>query len=470
MKIKIHLSIVFLLLTFTAHTSIKLSSLISDNMVLQQNSDIKIWGKAAPNQNINVKVEWQKRQLFTTANDKGDWALTVKTINAGGPYKIVVTSKNEKIEISNILLGEVWLCTGQSNMEMPMAGFADSPINGSTDALLNYNPNVRMFKVTRAVGDLPFDTCSGTWAVANPETIAKSSAVAYFFANVIQQSLHVPIGVITCSWGGSRIESWMKKDILTNFPNALKQTSNEKLPANQRVSNIYNGMIAPLTNYKIKGALWYQGESNIVNYYDYDALLASMVKNWRTDFGNYEFPFYYVEIAPHSYGNSNAKNAALQREAQFRAMSLIPNSGMVCTADVGEEKNIHPAEKLTISKRLALWALSETYGIKGLPYKSPTYKNMTVKDSVVSISFDNLINGLSFTGNEITGFEIAGADSVFYKAKAIISQKQIRAWSSNVKQPVAVRYAFVNYLRPEGLVFNTAGLPVLPFRTDNWKK
>jgi len=470
MKTKALFSLLCLFLALSAHASLKLSALISDNMVLQQNSEIKIWGKASATQDVKVRVGWQKKPLHTTANDKGDWIVTVKTIQAGGPYKIVVYAKKDKIEVNNIQLGEVWFCTGQSNMEMQIGGFSDSPVYGMDDALLNSNSNVRLFYVKRNVGSTPFDTCSGKWIIGTSETISRFSAVGYYFADILQKKLQVPIGIICASWGGSRIESWMKKEVISTFPNAYKQTTAKKIAPNEIASNIYNGMVSPVVPYKIKGMIWYQGESNIGNYYDYAALQAAMVKSLRTDFGGYEFPFYYVQISPYKYSKSTAIEAAKQRESQYNAMSLIPNSGMVCTADVGDEENIHPSEKFTISKRLALWALSETYGFKGLPYQSPSYKSMSVKDSLVTIEFDNVQNGLYFKGASISGFEIAGADSLFHPAKAVIFQKKVRAWSPLVKNPIAVRYAFTNYFKTEGLLYNTANQPVLPFRTDSWKK
>jgi sialate O-acetylesterase len=294
--------------------------------------------------------------------------------------------------------------------------------------------------------------------------------VGYFFARILQQSLNIPVGMITTNWGGSRIEAWMKNDVITGFADAYKQTTQEKSQPNQRASRLYNGMIAPLVNYNIKGAIWYQGESNMVNYQDYAALQAAMVKSWRADFGVGDFPFYFVQIAPHIYGNSKANNSAFQREAQYNSIALIPNSGMVTTVDIGEEKSIHPAEKATVSKRLALWALSETYNVKGLPYKSPVYKSMQVKDSVVVISFDNATNGLTTYGKTVESFEVAGQDSIFYPAKLTINQKQARVYSPKVKIPLAVRYNFCNFANTSGFLYNTAGLPVVPFRTDNWKK
>jgi sialate O-acetylesterase len=471
MKTKIFLLSLLIFSTSILSAKIKVASILGDNMLLQRNSEVKLWGKADPNQKLNITIGWNKEKIATSANAKGEWLVKTKTTEAGGPYSISIISGTEKVQLQNILLGEVWLCSGQSNMEMLITGMTDSPINGSTDALLTAgNNNIRLFTVGKATKDEPQDTCTGSWSVATAESVSKFSAVGYFYARMLQQSLNVPVGMICSSWGGSRIEAWMKNDVITGFPDAFKQTTQTKTPAHHLASHLYNGMIAPLVNYNIKGAIWYQGESNIVNYQDYAALQAAMVKNWRTDFGVGEFPFYFVQIAPHWYSNSKLTNSALQCESQYKAMLLTPNSGMAATVDIGEERNIHPAEKAIVSKRLALWALSETYKFSGLPYKSPTYKSMQVKDSVAVLTFDNLLNGLTTFGKEVESFEVAGQDSIFYPAKLTISKRQANVYSPKVKVPVAVRYSFRNYMPTSGFLYNTAGLPVIPFRTDNWKK
>jgi sialate O-acetylesterase len=471
MKTRIFALFIFLISIAVTQAQIKVASILGDNMVLQRNTEVKLWGKADPNQKLNIAIGWNKEKISVTANEKGEWLVKVNTTEAGGPYNISITSAKEKILLQNILLGEVWLCSGQSNMEMPITGYGDQPINGSTDALLSAeNNNIRLFTVAKASVAEPRDSCKGTWLVASAESVSKFSAVGYFYACLLQQSLNIPVGMITSNWGGSRIEAWMKNDVITGFTEAYKQTTQEKTPQHQRACRLYNGMIAPIINYNIKGAIWYQGESNIVNYQDYAALQAAMVKNWRNDFGVGDFPFYFVEIAPYGYTNPKANKSAFQREQQYNAMNLTPNSGMVSTVDIGEEKSIHPAEKSTVSKRLVMWALSETYNLKGLPYKSPVYKSMQVKDSVAVITFDNAANGLTTFGKIVEGFEVAGQDSVFYPAKLTINQKQARIYSSKVKVPVAVRYNFRNFLQSSGFLYNTAGLPVIPFRTDNWNK
>jgi len=471
MKIKL---ILLCLLAFSAsmlNAKIKIASILGDNMVLQRNSEVKLWGKAEPNQKLKLAIGWSKEKINIAANDKGDWLVKVKTTQAGGPYTVSINSRKEKVLLQNILLGEVWLCSGQSNMEMPVSGFGDSPVNGSTDALLNAaNSNIRLFSLPRTTMDTPQDTCKGSWSVASAESVARFSAVGYFFARQLQQSLNVPVGVICASFGGSRIESWMKNDVIAGFPEAYAQTTKETKYQHLQATKLYNGMIAPLINYTIKGALWYQGEANVGNYQDYAAMQAAMVKSWRADFGVGEFPFYFVQIAPYWYTNSKANNSAFQREAQYKALTLIPNSGMVTTVDLGNERNVHPAEKATISKRLALWALSDTYKIKGLPYKSPVYKSMEVKDSVAIIGFDNVVNGLTTNGKTVDCFEVAGQDSVFYPAKLTIAQRQVRVYSPKVKVPVAVRYHFYNFSTTDCFLYNTAGLPVMPFRTDKWMR
>ncbi|MEI6277319.1 MAG: sialate O-acetylesterase [Prolixibacteraceae bacterium] len=471
MQTKFIILSVFMFSCLIGQGQIKVASVLGDNMVLQRNGEVKIWGTAKPGEKLTVKADWNAGQVMATSDAKGNWLAKLKTKEAGGPYNLTISSQKESVVLKNILLGEVWLCSGQSNMEMPMAGFGDSPINGSNDFLLDAdNDHIRLYKVARAVSALPVDTCTGKWSTASAETALGFSAVGYLYARLLQQKLKVPVGVICSSWGGSAIEAWMSHETILPFTEAYARTTQEKSAIHQRASNLYNGMISPIRNYAIKGAIWYQGESNIGNYKEYAALQAGMVANWRKDFGVGEFPFYFVQIAPYWYNNSKAINSALQRDEQLKAISLVPNSGMACTIDIGEEKNIHPAEKFTVAKRLAYWAFSETYGMKGIQYKSPAYSSMVVKDTLAVISFDNVALGLSTYGKEVNCFEIAGADSVFYPARVVIKTKQANVWSPKVKTPVAVRYAFCNYPITGGYLYNTAGLPVPSFRTDNWGK
>ncbi|MEI8087184.1 MAG: sialate O-acetylesterase, partial [Paludibacter sp.] len=389
MKTKILILPAFLCFVLFSQAEIKLSNVLTDNMVLQRNSEVKIWGKANANQKLVVTTSWNKAKTNATADEKGNWVAKVTTTEAGGPYTLSVVSGKESVKLSNILLGEVWLCSGQSNMDMPIRGYNDQPIFGANDMLVDAdNDNIRLFTMNYIARENPIDSVGskyGKWKVASAESVSEFSATAYLYAKQLQQKLKVPVGVITSAWGGSPVEAWMSKETIAPFTDALKQSTDPKLAKQYRATFLYNGMISPLLNFKIKGTIWYQGEANVRNAYDYAALLAAMVKNWRADFAQGDFPFYFVEIAPYFYNDSKSTSSALLREAQLKAQSLIPNSGMASTIDVGEEKGIHPGEKLTVAKRLAYWAFSETYGVKGVNCKSPTYKSITVKDTVAVI-------------------------------------------------------------------------------------
>ncbi len=471
MKTTIKLVLILFLFITSIQAKVKLASVLGDNMVLQRNTEVQLWGTAQPNEKLSITTGWNSVKTKLVANENGKWLVKVKTTEAGGPYNITIATYKEKLILKNILLGEVWICSGQSNMEMPVAGLGGGQLtNGANEFIFDAdNDNIRLFNVKKASVSTPQDSCTGQWAVASSESVASYSAVGYLYAKKLQQKLHVPIGMICSCWGGSTIEAWMDKETIAQFPAALKRSTQEKTQAQQKASCLYNGMIAPIVNYTIKGALWYQGESNQHNYKEYAAEQASMVASWRKDFGVGNFPFYFVQIAPFAYVNSKGLISALQRDEQLKSMALIPNSGMISTFDIGEEKCIHPAEKATVANRLAYWALSETYGCKGLAYKMPTFKNLTVKDSVAILKFDNAPNGFSTFGKEVECFEVAGSDSIFYPAKLIID-KEVKVVSTNVKAPVAVRYGFCNFPKTKGYLYNTAGLPVPSFRTDNWIK
>lgn len=470
-KIKSIVLILSIILTvFSANATITVASILGNNMVMQRNSEVKIWGKAEANKKLKITTGWNKAVVAVTADTNGDWLVKVKTTDAGGPYVISIETGKEKIKLENILLGEVWLCSGQSNMEMPMLGFGYQPVIGSGDALLNAdNQNLRLFTVKKAPMATPQNLCNGKWDVANAATVGKFSAVGYYYARLLQQKLKVPVGIICSSVGGTPIEAWMSGKTLADFPELFEKS--KKASAEQsRASHLYNGMIHPLVNYTIKGVLWYQGEANRKDYMYYPDLLEAMVSSWRSDFGVGEFPFYYVQIAPYSYGDSNALVSASMRDAQLKAMASIPNSGMVCTLDLGSESWIHPPEKETVAKRLAFWALSETYGFKGIPYKSPTYKSMEVKDNVVTISFNDAPFGITSFDKNVDCFELAGADRIFYPATMTPMNnefRKIQVVSDKVQAPMSLRYAFKNYPKTEGYLFSATGLPVPSFRTDD---
>lgn len=442
----------------------KVASVFNHHMVLQQNTQVAIWGIDKPNTKITVSANWNEKQ--TTISDKnGHWKLHINTIKAGGPYTLKV-SGSSNVTLTDVLLGEVWLCSGQSNMEMPINGFPGQPVIGSNEIILNSDyPQMRLFTVKKNMSNNPLDSCTGIWQPANPETAGNFSAVAYLYGKILQAKLKVPVGIICSSFGGTRVEAWTKKDVLEqiNFEYKKNQNPTEKIDKNDP-SVLFNAMIHPLVPFTIKGAIWYQGESNISNASQYEERFSAMINSWRKDWQIGDFPFYFIQIAPFEYGNQ--VNAAYLREAQLKTMQHTANTGMATTSDIGEKNCIHPAQKKQVAERLAYWALSKTYGFKGFLYSGPVYKSITVRGNKVDVEFDHAPNGLTSFGKSLNQFTIAGADQKFYPAKAEIIKGKLTVYSENVSAPVAVRYGWENYT--EGTLFNLGGLPASSFRTDNW--
>ncbi|MDO6431506.1 sialate O-acetylesterase [Flavitalea sp. BT771] len=463
-------SIFFLLLliiSLHAFSEISLPSIIASNMVLQQRTDAPLWGKATARSRVSVTTSWDHKTYAFMAGADGSWKVMVKTPAAGGPYKIILSDGKATI-LDNILIGEVWLCSGQSNMEMPVKGFKNQPILGSTQLLMDAgNPQIRLFRLERALSRTPQSDCKATsWQKADAANIADFSAVGYQYAKILQEKLKVPVGVIMSAWGGTVIEAWMDQAGLKNFPNikTFAATDTTKITKNEPTV-LYNAMIQPLTDYGIKGVIWYQGEQNRSNPEIYDSLLSTMVREWRQLWNRGDWPFYYVQIAPYGY-NDKLGPAAPLREAQLKAMARIPHAGMVVSMDAGEQRSIHPADKAVISQRLACWALADTYGRTGIPYASPTYHGMKVERDGIAVSFDHALNGLTSFGKSLAAFEVAGEDKVFHPANAKITGNGVTVWSDSVRMPVAVRYAYKDWV--VGDLYNTEGLPAAPFRTDDW--
>lgn len=446
---------------------IKLPSLIADNMVLQQQSKVKLWGMAKPNTKVTVSPSWSKIPQSTTSDSKGQWLVSVETPVAGGPYHIRFND-GEILDVNNVLIGEVWVCSGQSNMYMPVKGMYGQPVIGSNEVILRADPKtpVRLFAVEKTASKHPLDDCVGAWGENTSEKVADFSATAYFFGTYLQEVLHVPVGLIHTSWGGANIQSWMSPESLSHFPEIslshLSDDSQVKSP-NHSPSMLYNAMMHPLLNYGIKGMIWYQGESNNNRPEQYGRLLPAFVEDLRHQFGQGEFPFYYVQIAPH--GDDKEIGSALLREAQMKCAKRITRSGMAVIMDIGEQKGIHPPQKELVGRRLAYWALGDTYG-RRVSYASPEYESMQVNANKIVLSFRNAEDGLTSYYKELANFEIAGEDKVFHPAKAriITGKGTIEVWNEKVSKPVAARYAFKSYAK--GDLFNTYGLPVSSFRTD----
>ncbi|MFV0564734.1 MAG: sialate O-acetylesterase [Flavobacteriaceae bacterium] len=458
------------------HAEIKLPALFTDNMLLQQQMEAPIWGWANNNENITISTSWNSKTYQVTADKLGQWKTTLQTPKAGGPYIISVSNGNETKTIKNVLIGEVWLCSGQSNMEMPLKGFSGQPVKGGNEAIVrSNNKNIRFITVPRATVLQPKTDFEGAWEIASPKTASNFSATAWYFGALLQETLQVPVGLIVVSYGGSNIEAWMNEQMLKDFDLELKRPKTEsdlKSNPNRVPTTLFNGMLSPVIGYGIKGAIWYQGESNYERPFQYANLFKKMVSSWRELWGQGEFPFYFVQIAPFDYArfHPNDKkekyNSAYLREAQLKASKTINNSGMAVLMDVGEFGNIHPADKEKGGNRLAFFALAKTYGLEGFEYESPEFNAMEIKGSTVTVAFSNVPNGITAYDKDVLGFEIAGKNKVFYPAQAVLRRKSVVLSSPQVETPVAVRYLFKDFTKAE--IFSTGGLPMSSFRTDNW--
>lgn len=473
------ISLFFLsLFSIFSQAKIILPAILGNNMVLQQQTNVKLWGQADKKATVKIVTSWDKKVYKAMSDENGNWQTQVSTPVAGGPYSISIAD-DEKLILNNILIGEVWFCSGQSNMEMPMKGFDRQPLKGTNTIIAKANPKtpIRMFTTdskdgawVRQFSKQPQTDCKGEWLDNSPANVSNISAVGYFFANYVQEVLKIPVGIIVSTWGGSRVEPWMSREAIAPFKeiDLSKLDDNTPLEDSDIPCVLYNAKIAPLTQFTIKGFLWYQGESNRDNVNLYAKLMPAFVKDLRSKWNIGEFPFYFVEIAPFAYDGVDGLSAPRMREVQLQNMKDIPRSGMVTTLDIGSPNFIHPMDKETVGTRLAWWALADTYGRTGFGYKAPIYKSLEISGNKIYINVDNAEQGLCPMWTELKGFEIAGKDKVFYPAKAEIETNTCRlaVSSEKVSEPVAVRYAYKNYA--EASVFNIYGLPLVSFRTDNW--
>lgn len=452
---------------------IKLPAIVSSNMVLQRNTTIVLWGWADAKENITITASWLEEAINIQADTEGNWRLDVQTTNSKNSQSITLSGIASEITLENILFGEVWLCSGQSNMQQPMEGYQGQPTFGAVMAAAkSNNPNLRLFSVERNGSKTPLKEIKKFtgWQQASPDNVPKFSAVAYFYGQQLQEILDCPVGLIHTSYGGSSVQAWMSKEVLNVYETITVRDEDVAKSPQRAQTALFNAMINPLIPYTIKGVLWYQGESNRLAPVAYKKLFPAMVKDWRTLWNIGDFPFYYVQIAPFLYGNNEvfqkAENAAFMREAQLQCLGLIPNSGIAITMDIGEENYIHPPKKKEVADRLLLNALHQTYGYTTMGYGSPIYDASEVTDGGLLLTFKNAANGL-FTFYGLEGFEIAGENKVFYPATAkIIGGTNILAQSDKVPNPVAVRYAWRNWV--QGTLYDTNLLPASSFRTDDW--
>lgn len=517
-KLKI-LLLLFLLPTLTFAKVVPFT-LFNDHMVLQRDVKIPIWGQASPNEAITISLN--NKTVTTTADSDGNWMVEFPKQDAGGPYEMEISGEN-KITINDVYVGDVWLCSGQSNMDMTVAKEDRywCGVYNEAEEVANANyPEIRVFDVDFTPTNTIQTNAVGKWEICSPETVGHFSAVAYFFARDIYNRYKIPIGLLTSAYGASTAETWISEEALRKSPGlkslldaytdkwekyvgdsaalnkkyreemskyegniaALKASSGDvtmklpRAPKNPDPSQdqhnpyvCYNGMIAPLIPYAIKGALWYQGESNGPSADLYREIMGALVSDWRTRWGEGNFPFFYVQLA--NYGKPMEKpvedgSMMTVREAQVQNLS-IPNSGMVVAIDNADDPtNIHPKNKQEIGRRLSLLARAEVYGEEKLPYSGPIYKKYKIKGDKVILYFDHVEEGLKAKDGKLTGFAICGEDHKWVWANAKIVKKTVVVSSPEVPNPVAVRYAWGT--NPPASLYNSAGLWAPNFRTDNF--
>ncbi len=472
---KILCSAFLLVVALASHAEVRLPKIFGDNMVLQQQTECNLWGTADANKQVKIRTSWNGKTYKVQTDSHGKWQVAVQTPAAGGPYDITLSDGKELV-LHDVLVGEVWICSGQSNMEMPMKGFKGQPVEGAAEELMQCrDKQLHLFTVKRNAQLTPIDTLTGSWQEANSESVRQFSATAYYYGKMLRKALDVPVGLIVTAWGGSACEAWMNKewvksDWLKAFPKLHTPWNEADVKKFQQrcPSALYNGMLHPLIGYTMKGVIWYQGEDNCNRYATYADQLQTMVNGWRAEWKQGDFPFYFCQIAPYDYDLINWKeNSALLREQQLLAEQRIPNCRMAVLMDAGLEYGIHPRKKRQAGERLALLSLANTYAQKGLP-EFAAYKNVTFQGDTAVVSFDRSKEWVYFNnGPESDNFEVAGEDRVFHKAKAWTSRNKVYVKSDEVKHPVAVRYAFSNWT--VGDLFHD-GLPVSSFRTDNFKE
>jgi sialate O-acetylesterase len=440
-----------------AWANISLPEIFSDNMVLQQKTEVPLWGWAKSGETVTIKADWLDKEITAKAGSQGTWKVLLKTPEAGGPYNIHLKGYNEVI-LKNVLIGEVWLCSGQSNMEWS----AQSGIINGEDEIKNANyPGIRLFTVYQSTSLYPQDHLTGEWSECTPQTMSSFSAIGYLFAKTLHKELGVPVGIINTSWGGTPAEAWMPEEIITK-DDFLREAASRQKPVPWgpvEPGRIYNSMVSPLVPFHIAGVLWYQGEANTVNAYAYKEILTGLIKSWRSRWG-YDFPFYFAQIAPYKYGN-NYEGVEV-RDAQRKVLE-VPNTGMIVLSDIGDTLNIHPKNKMDAALRFANMALNRRYKTKQIEDSGPLYKNIVIDKNKAIISFQHG-EGLHAAGDKLTCFEIAGDDKVFYPADAKIKGEQVLVSSKKVKSPVAVRFAWSNTATPN--LFNEANLPASCFITE----
>lgn len=462
-------SLMSLLLLWSAlYAKVTLPSIWGDGMVLQQRSKVVFTGQSTTGKKVYAVASWNGRKVYADSQDGQQWTLTLETPSYGGPYTITF-SDGDKLELKNILIGEVWFCSGQSNMEMPVKGFRGQPVYGSQPYIVSANAKrpLRLYTVKNAWSTTPkTEGIDGYWTELSPKEVANFSATAYFFGDLLQRTLDVPVGLIHCAWSASKIEAWMSRETLEQFAEVELpdvQATEFGWPAGTPTL-LWNAMVNPWKGFPVKGVIWYQGEANSPAPALYKKLFPAMVAEWRAFFQSPELPFYYVQIAPWQSEGSDKFDWALFRQCQLELMYEVPGTGMVITTDAGSEKFIHPPYKIKVGERLAYWALARTYGLEGFTYSGPIYRQCQMNGRQVEVDFEFGEDGLGPENQLVEGFELVDEASNIHPAKAEIigGSSKVKVWNDSVPSPVEVRYCFRNY--KVGTLQNNAGLPAAPFR------
>ncbi len=487
------------LATGTARADVKLHPIFSDNMVLQQGTEISVWGKADPNEQVDVSLEQKTPNgasaagVFANADKDGNWKVKFGKQPAGTGYTLKVKGKTNAVEFKNVAVGEVWVCSGQSNMQWEFWR-SNLGVQSKTVPAASKNPNIRLMTLKRVTATTPQDEFPvvtepregtkgadapkvhyGKWLECEPESVQEFSAVAYYFGRDLEKALKVPVGLIVNSWGGMPAEAYTSLAALDAEPSlkhyadraraAAKQFETDKKPAGPSTPTVlYNALIHPLLKFPVKGAIWYQGESNAGRAYEYRTLYPTMIKDWRTRWGG-ELPFIGVQLAPFKGGASGVDYAEL-RDAQRHATTVLPKVGIAVITDAGHETDIHPPQKNVVGARLALSARRIAYGEK-VAYQGPTLKDAKYASGSATLTFENTGGELKAKDGDLVGFTVAGKDGKFHPAKATIKGDTVVLTSELVAEPVAVRYGWVNFAKPTLNFFNKDGLPATPFRTDD---
>jgi sialate O-acetylesterase len=486
------------LVSSLAVADVKMSNIFGDHMVLQRGQKDRVWGTAEPGEAITVTIDKQTKTAKAAAN--GKWQVELDPMAAGGPHTLTVKGKNT-VTFEDVLVGEVWICSGQSNMQWSVNSSNDPDLEKAAAKF----PKIRLITVPNVGTQEPQDNFNGKWELCSPDAVGRFSAVGYFFGRQLHQTLDVPVGLINNAWGGSACEAWIRRDLLasdekykplldrwaqdeataaelskkTDLNDDQKKQQNSltgRMRGNHRPANIYNGALKPTIGYGFKGAIWYQGESNAGRAYQYRDMFPLMIKSWRDEWAIGDFSFYWVQLADFMAEKPEPADSAWAelREAQTMTMTRLPNTGEAVIIDIGEGRDIHPRNKQDVAKRLARWALAKDYGIQ-VHHRSPQFKSMEKQGYKMVLTFDHVGSGLySFDVQQPRGFAIAGEDKKFVWAQANIlpaapgsPATRVEVWADSVQNPVAVRYAWAD--NPVCNLYSRDGLPATPFRTDDWE-